>query len=186
MSSTAKNWVIVILCLVIAGQAWLLRDRFTAAFQEKPSIQAVTLDSPMRTTISVEFNQPVAESVRTHPQPAGIEPEAAGQWVWSNPYSLKFLSQEPLPLNMEYVIRLNAAFGRCLKRCNRPCQTGNFAVQEFVMNELPSDAGPTMVEFKGKISFNAAVDGKICWPPCLRLRRTARSSTFFTNIVAHP
>ena len=36
MSSIVKNWIIVLLCLVIAGQAWLLRDRFTNAFQEEP------------------------------------------------------------------------------------------------------------------------------------------------------
>ena len=107
MSSTVKNWIIVLLCLVIAGQAWLLRDRFTNAFQEGPRIQNVTLDSPMRTTVTVEFNRPAPESALKQEHPAGIKPETEGQWVWANPYTLKFLSQTSLPLNMEYEIALN-------------------------------------------------------------------------------
>lgn len=161
MSSAAKNWIILLLCLVIAGQAWLLRDRFITTVQEKPRIQTVTLDSPMRTTLSVEFSQPIAESARTHPQPADIEPETAGQWVWANPYSLKFLSQDPLPLDMEYVVHLNAAaFGEDMPEAARTVriQTGDFAVQEVSMNELASDAGPAMIELEGKINFNAPVD----------------------------
>lgn len=161
MSSTVKNWIIILLCLVIAGQAWLLRDRFTNAFQEGPRIQSISLDSPMRTTITVEFNRPAPESALKQEHPAEIRPETEGQWVWANPYTLKFLSQTSLPLNMAYEVRLNQdLFGEDMPESTRTAriQTGEFAVREFSMNEMPSEAGPAMVELEGKLSFNAPVD----------------------------
>ena len=62
---------------------------------------------------------------------------------------------------MEYEVTLNPdLFGEDMPELARTAriQTGEFAVREFSMNEMPSEAGPAMVELEGKISFNAPVD----------------------------
>ena len=159
--STAKNVIIVLLVLVVAGQAWLLKDRYLATRTDGLALSAVSLDSAMRTTLAVEFDQAVPASAREQAAPAGIEPKAAGQWVWANPYTLKFLAETPLPLDMQYTLTLSPeVFPDTTFRGERSVifRTGSFAVQELTLNELASDAGPTMVELEGRIVFNAPVD----------------------------
>lgn len=159
--SAAKNWIIVLLVLVVAAQAWLLKDRYLAAKADGLTVSAVTLDGGTRTVLAVEFDQPVPEAVRQAANPARIEPEAAGRWVWTNPYTLKFLAQAPLPLDMQYSLTLSPeAFPDAALRGERSAvfRTGSFAVQELTVNELASEAGPAMVELEGRIVFNAPVD----------------------------
>ncbi len=163
--SNPKNWIIALLLVVIAGQAWLLKDRDSGdepqVLTQALTVSSVSLDSAMRTTLAIEFDQPVPESVRAQAAPAGIEPAAEGQWVWANPYTLKFLARTPLPLDMQYSLTLNPeVFPDDLLRAERSrlIRTGSFAVQELTVNELASDAGPDMVELEGRIVFNAPVD----------------------------
>lgn len=158
--STPKNWIIGLLLLVIAGQAWLLKDLYLPEPQGF-SVAAVSLDSLMRTTVAVEFDRPVPESVRAQAAPASMEPAVQGQWVWTNPYTLKFLAASPLPLDMQYTLTLGPeAFPQGMLRGERSAlvRTGSFAVQELTVNELASEAGPDMVELEGRIVFNAPVD----------------------------
>lgn len=165
--SAAKNWIIVLLVLVVAAQAWLLKDQYLSTKSAGLAVNAVSLDSSMRTTLAVEFDQPVPASVREQPEPARIEPEASGQWIWTNPYTLKFLAQTPLPLDMQYTLILSPeVFPDSALRGERSTvvRTGNFAVQELTLNELSSDAGPTMVELEGRIVFNAPVDPRKLLP----------------------
>ena len=159
--SNPKNWIIALLLLVIAGQAWLLKDRFSSDEPQVLTVSGVSLDSAMRTTLAVEFDQPVPDSIRTQAAPAAIEPAAEGQWVWTNPYTLKFLAQTPLPLDMQYSLTLSPeVFPDKLLHAERSrlIRTGSFAVQELTVNELASDAGPDMVELEGRVVFNAPVD----------------------------
>ncbi|PKN31511.1 MAG: hypothetical protein CVU63_23560, partial [Deltaproteobacteria bacterium HGW-Deltaproteobacteria-20] len=159
--STPKNWIIALLLLVIAGQAWLLWNRESGDGPKPLSVVGVSLDSAMRTTLAVEFDQPVPDTIRAQAAPAGIEPSAEGQWVWTNPYTLKFLAQTPLPLDMQYSLTLSpAVFPDELLRAERTrlIRTGSFAVQEMTVNELASEAGPEMVELEGRVVFNAPVD----------------------------
>jgi len=159
--SNPKNWIIALLLLVIAGQTWLLKDRFSSDEPQALTVSGVSLDSAMRTTLAVEFDQPVPDAVRAQAAPASIEPAAEGQWVWTNPYTLKFLAQTPLPLDMQYSLTLSPeVFPDKLLRAERSrlIRTGSFAVQELTINELASDAGPDMVELEGRVVFNAPVD----------------------------
>lgn len=159
--SNPKNWIIALLLLVIAGQAWLLWDKESGDGPKPLSVVGVSLDSAMRTTLAVEFDQPVPDTIRAQVAPAGMEPRADGQWVWTNPYTLKFLAQTPLPLDMQYSLTLNPkVFPDELLRTERTrlIRTGNFAVQEITINELASEAGPDMVELEGRVVFNAPVD----------------------------
>jgi len=164
--SSAKNWAIALLLVIVAGQAWLLKDRYLPQ-REVLAVNAVSLDNAMRTTISVEFDRPVSETIRKMPQPAGIVPAVEGQWVWANPFTLKFLAAAPMPLDMQYTVALSpAVFPDRMLRGERSAvvRTGNFEVRELDLNELASDAGPDMVELEGRIVFNAPVDPKELLP----------------------
>ena len=159
--STPKNWLILLLLFVVAVQAWLLKDLYLGQTQQALSVSSVSLDSLMRTALSVEFDQAAPESVRAKAAPAGIEPVVEGQWVWTNPYTLKFLASTPLPLDMQYTVSLNPeVFPDDILRGERTAlvRTGSFAVQEMTVNELASEAGPDMVELEGRIVFNAPVE----------------------------
>ena len=159
--SAAKNWLIALLLIVVAAQTWLLRDRYLGSAPRKLAVSAVSLDSAMRTTIAVEFDRAVPEETRKMPAPAVITPAAEGQWVWANPFTLKFLAQTPLPLDMQYALVLSPeAFPDNLLDGGRnlAVRTGSFDVREATVNELASEAGPDMVELEGNIVFNAAVD----------------------------
>jgi uncharacterized protein YfaS (alpha-2-macroglobulin family) len=159
--STAKNWVIVLLLLVVAGQTWLLRDRYLTPAPDSLSVASVSLDSAMRTAIAVEFDSPVPEEARLLPAPATITPALEGQWIWANPYTLKFLAASPLPLDMEYTLTLAPeTFPADFLTGERTLtvRTGSFDVQELTANELPSAAGADMVELEGRVVFNAPVD----------------------------
>ena len=132
--SNPKNWIIALLLLIIAGQTWLLKDRFSSDEPQALTVSGVSLDSAMRTTLAVEFDQPVPDSVRAQAAPAVIEPAAEGQWVWANPYTLKFLAQTPLPLDMQYSLTLSPeVFPDKLLHAERSrlIRTGSFAVQEL-------------------------------------------------------
>lgn len=159
--SSPKNWIIAVLLLVIAGQSWLLKDLYLGEEPHMLSVASVSLDSLMRTTVTVEFDKPVPESARLLDAPALMEPAVEGQWVWPNPYTLKFLARTPLPLDMQYALTLSPeAFPHDLLGGERRMlvRTGSFAVQELTVNELASDAGPDMVELEGRVVFNAPVD----------------------------
>jgi uncharacterized protein YfaS (alpha-2-macroglobulin family) len=159
--SAFKNWVIALLLVVIAGQAWLLKDRFFKPEPQKLAVSAVSLDGAMRTSVAVEFDGPVSEERRRLPSPAVISPEAEGQWVWANPYTLRFLAASPLPLDMQYTLTLSPeVFPDAALRGDRvmALRTGSFDVQELTVNELASEAGPAMAELEGSIAFNAPVD----------------------------
>jgi uncharacterized protein YfaS (alpha-2-macroglobulin family) len=155
----AKNWTIALLLLVVAGQAWLLKDRYLTARSDGMAVTAVSLDSQMRTVVSMEFDRPVPEAARALPAPATIAPLVAGQWVWSNPYTLKFLAQTPLPLDMQYDLALDEAMIRAGLRGDSRfvLKTGAFAITDADLTELASDAGPDMVELTGRIVFNGPV-----------------------------
>ena len=159
--STAKNWIIVLLLLVVAGQAWMLRDNSRTPRPDGLSVAAVSLDSAMRTAITVEFGNPVPEETRRLPAPAGIDPAIDGQWVWANPYTLKFLAASPLPLDMQYALTLSPEVfpeGVLTGERTLAVRTGSFDVRKLTVNELPSAAGPDMVELEGRVTFNAPVD----------------------------
>lgn len=159
--SAPKNWLILLLLIVVAAQAWLLKDLYLGATPQGLSVSSVSLDSLMRTTVSVEFDRAVPEAARLKADPARIEPGIDGQWVWANPYTLKFLAQTPLPLDMQYTVSLSQEVfpdGALKGERSRLVRTGSFAVQEMTVNELASEAGPDMVELEGRIVFNAPVD----------------------------
>ena len=159
--STPKNWIIAVLLLVIAGQSWLLKDLYLSEKPQGLSVIGVSLDSLMRTAVAVEFDQPVPDTTRAQDKPARLDPLVEGQWVWTNPYTLKFLAQTPLPLDMQYTLTLSPeVFPKDTLRGERSAliRTGSFAVQEMTLNELASDAGPDMVELEGRVVFNAPVD----------------------------
>jgi uncharacterized protein YfaS (alpha-2-macroglobulin family) len=159
--SAAKNWIIALLLLVVAGQAWLLRDRYLTGGPESLAVSAVSLDSAMRTTIDVEFDRPVPEETRKLPAPAAVMPAVEGQWVWANPYTLKFLAASPLPLDMQYTLTLSTdVFPAAVLQGPREqvVRTGSFDVQEMTVSELASEAGADMVELEGNLVFNAPVD----------------------------
>ncbi|MDY0307892.1 MAG: MG2 domain-containing protein, partial [Desulfovibrionaceae bacterium] len=159
--STPKNWLILLLLTVVAVQAWLLKDLYLGQSPGGLSVTGVSLDSQMRTTVSLEFGRPVPEAMRLMDGPASIEPSIEGQWVWANPYALKFLAQTPLPLDMQYSVTLNReVFPDDTLKGERSAlvRTGSFAVREMTVNELASEAGPDMVELEGRIVFNAPVD----------------------------
>ena len=159
--STAKNWIIVLLLLVVAGQAWMLRDNSRTPRPDGLSVAAVSLDSAMRTAITVEFGNPVPKETRRLPAPAGIDPAIDGQWVWANPYTLKFLAASPLPLDMQYALTLSPEVfpeGVLTGERTLAVRTGSFDVRKLTVNELPSAAGPDMVELEGRVTFNAPVD----------------------------
>jgi uncharacterized protein YfaS (alpha-2-macroglobulin family) len=159
--STPKNWIIAVLLLVIAGQSWLLKDLYVSVETQGLAVASVSLDSLMRTTVAIEFDGPVLDSTRALNAPARLEPTVEGQWIWANPYTLKFLAQTPLPLDMQYTLTLSPeVFPEDTLRGERSAliRTGSFAVQEMTVNELASDAGPDMVELEGRVVFNAPVD----------------------------
>jgi uncharacterized protein YfaS (alpha-2-macroglobulin family) len=161
LMSAVKNWVIVLLLLVVAGQAWLLRDRFLTPQPKGLAVAAVSLDSAMRTAIGLEFDAPVPEAVRQLPAPAGIAPAVEGQWVWTNPYTLKFLAASPLPLDMQYTLTLSPEVfpdQALAGERTMTVRTGSFDVRELTVSELASEAGPDMVELEGRVAFNAPVD----------------------------
>lgn len=169
--SAAKNWIIVLLLLVVAVQTWLLRDRYFLPPPQGLAVSAVSLDSAMRTTISVEFDRAVPDDRRAMPAPASITPAAEGQWVWANPFTLKFLAQTPLPLDMQYTLTLSPeVFPADVLAGERDLvvRTGSFEVRELTVNELASEAGADMVELEGNITFNAPVDPQQLLP-ALRL-----------------
>ncbi|NLY40402.1 MAG: alpha-2-macroglobulin family protein, partial [Desulfovibrionales bacterium] len=117
--------------------------------------------SAMRTTISVEFDQPVPQHVREQAAPASLNPAPQGQWVWTNPYTLKFLAQSPLPLDAEYALALNSTAFAGTDLAAEPVyalQTGNFQLEKYSITELASDAGPDMIELEGRLEFNGPVD----------------------------
>lgn len=161
MSATAKNWLIALLLLTTLGQAWLLKDRYLPSPEQGLSLAAVTLDSGQRTVVNVEFTQPAPENARQADNPATITPAVDGKWLWTNPYTLKFLAQSPLPLDMEYSLQLDPALFPPDLIQGEPkaaFRTGSFEIQEFLMNELASEAGADMIEIEGRIIFNAPVD----------------------------
>lgn len=169
--SAAKNWVIVLLLLVVAVQTWLLKDRYFVPAPQETTVSAVSLDSAMRTAITVEFDRAVPDERRAMPAPAAMAPAAEGQWVWANPYTLKFLAQAPLPLDMQYTLSLSPdVFPAGVLGGERDLvvRTGNFEVRELTVNELASETGADMVELEGNISFNAPVDPQQLLP-ALRL-----------------
>ncbi len=165
MSASAKNWIIALLLLVSLGQAWLLKDRYLGQATGF-GVASVSLDSALRTTISVEFDQPAPDAVRAAPHPAVLNPDVPGQWVWANPYTLKFLAQTPLPLDMQYALTLDGAFTQAGLHGGRDLtvKTGSFAVTECTVNELASEAGPDMVELEGRLVFNGAVNPEALLP----------------------
>jgi hypothetical protein len=159
--SAVKNWVIALLLLIVAGQAWLLLERFPSQAPGGLSVATVSLDSVMRTAISVEFDNPAPEETRRLAAPAGIDPAVDGQWVWANPYTLRFLAASPLPLDMQFALTLDPeAFPEDVLSGERTLvvRTGSFEAKELTLNELASDAGPAMVELEGRVVFNAPVD----------------------------
>jgi len=159
--STPKNWIIAVLLLVVAGQSWLLKDLYLGGEPQGLTVASISLDSLMRTAVTVEFDQPVPEPTRALNAPASLRPEVEGQWAWANPYTLKFLAQTPLPLDMQYTLTLSPeVFPEDTLRGERNAliRTGSFSVQEMTVNELASDAGPDMVELEGRVVFNAPVD----------------------------
>ncbi|MGE4441834.1 MAG: alpha-2-macroglobulin [Desulfomicrobium sp.] len=159
--STPKNWLVALLLLIVAAQAWMLKDLYLGETRPELSVNSVSLDSLMRTTLTVEFDRAVPEAARAKAAPAGIEPVVEGQWVWANPYALKFLAATPLPLDMQYTVNLSPeVFPDDMLRGKRsaPVRTGSFAVLELTVNELASEAGPDMVELEGRVVFNAPVD----------------------------
>lgn len=161
MSATVKNWLLVLLLLTTLGQAWLLRDRYLPSPEQGLALAGVSLDSGQRSVINVEFTQPAPDSARQADQPATITPAVDGKWFWANPYTLKFLAQSPLPLDMEYSLQLNPASfppDKIHGATTAAFRTGSFEIQEFTMNELASEAGPDKVEIEGRIVFNAPVD----------------------------
>lgn len=159
MFASAKNWIIALLLLLCLGQAWLLKDRYLSR-ADGITVAAVSLDGAMRTTIGVEFDQPAPDALRALSEPATISPKVDGQWVWANPYTLKFLAQTPLPLDMQYTLSLNEAFSQAGLRGARELtiKTGAFSVTECTVNELASEAGPDMVELEGRLVFNGGVE----------------------------
>lgn len=170
MSPTVKNWTIGILLSLVLIQTWMLiRNNENTA--HTLSLDTVVVDSVMRTTIHLQFSAPVPQATRDMTPPATMVPAVAGQWVWTNPYTLKFLAQTPLPLDMEYALTLaEHAFPESLLHGERTVtvRTGTFAVQECTLTELASDAGPDMVELEGQLVFNGPVDPETLLP-ALRL-----------------
>lgn len=172
MSSHIKNIVIILLSLVIVGQfLWSgKKEAHVPLVQEQEEAPAVTeplalselsLDNSMRTTLSLEFTSAVPQELLQAESPAEISPPVPGQWVWSNPYLLKFLAQKSLPLNMHYTVTLNATvFSDEIISGDRSksLSTGAFALQECTLDELPSATGPDMIELEGRVRFNSAVN----------------------------
>ncbi|NLV96488.1 MAG: hypothetical protein GX043_04005, partial [Desulfovibrionales bacterium] len=172
MSSHIKNIVIILLSLVIVGQfLWsgkkeahvplVQEQEETPAVTEPLALSELSLDNSMRTTLSLEFTSAVPQELLQAESPAEISPPVPGQWVWSNPYLLKFLAQKSLPLNMHYTVTLNATvFSDEIISGDRSksLSTGAFALQECTLDELPSATGPDMIELEGRVRFNSAVN----------------------------
>ncbi|MBR5998602.1 MAG: alpha-2-macroglobulin family protein [Deltaproteobacteria bacterium] len=161
-----KNMLIAVLCLVILGQAWYIADLKRASGGDAPeahkvAVTSTRVDDRARTTISVEFDQPVPEAVRAAQLPATLTPQVAGVWQWSNPCVLRFLAEQPLPLNSVYDLALDAdLFPDTLLNGERQWEVpvGDFRVVKCRLDEEASGAGPDQVEIIGRVDFNSSVD----------------------------
>ncbi|WP_167590563.1 alpha-2-macroglobulin family protein [Oceanidesulfovibrio indonesiensis] len=128
-----KNFLIVVLVMVVAVQAALLFSQSRSEFMEKGpdafrnnetaadapasvatdgqvAVEEAVLDSARGAFALVAFNQPVVEksAVGTRPakEPAEFSPRIRGDWEWVSPFMLRFDADGRFDRNKSYTLSL--------------------------------------------------------------------------------
>jgi uncharacterized protein YfaS (alpha-2-macroglobulin family) len=152
-SAKLKTLVIVALALIVAAQTlWIVRSPSLPG-DGRPGVKELRV-GPGRTAIEVELTGP-ADTTASTSGIAALDPEADGEWVWSNPYLLTFRAKSPLKEDTAYTVTLGKALQLAGER-TFTVHTATFSLDAMDLSER-AGAAPGSAEVAATLRFSAAV-----------------------------
>ncbi|WP_027180308.1 alpha-2-macroglobulin family protein [Maridesulfovibrio bastinii] len=162
-----KNIIIALLLMLCIIQAAALMknkyERSTALGGANATINVteVSLDSQGYNHLLIAFDKPVGPGSLITPVsvPATISPDIKGQWIWINPYGLKFTAEPSFPPDTQFEITMKPETflgkeQRLGGKKSFKIRTGHFSILKSELRTEPVPGSAKKVRITGYIKFS--------------------------------
>lgn len=155
-AANLKTAVIAVLCILVAAQAaWIVQlSPLSGSSPAAPAIKEARV-SPDRSGFEIELSAPVDTKATAAQSAAALKPELKGEWLWSNPYELRFKAEQPVPQNREFTVTLAPELGLS-GETQVTLRTGTFELEQIDLSEQAGDKPGTAV-IRAVVRFNGPV-----------------------------